>query len=72
MATGRTRKYEKRASKYKYVAKLICERGVIRWASSLPKFKVTFDTERDCALAVDKKLIERGKLPINILVRKEI
>jgi len=69
MAAGRNFKREKGASKYKYVSKLICEKGVIRWATNLPKFKCTFHTERECALAVDKKLIERGLPPINILKR---
>jgi hypothetical protein len=69
MATGREHKREKGASKYKYVNKLICEKGVIRWGSNLPGFQCTFNTERECALAVDKKLIERGKCPINILIR---
>ena len=68
MATGRNHKYQKKSSKYKYVAKVLGEKGVELW---IAKYKCTlsFKTEREAAIYVDKKLISEGKEPINILTR---
>lgn len=49
----------------------------IVWEAILPasqtftgyKWSKMFDTERDAALAVDRKLISLGKKPVNILKR---
>jgi hypothetical protein len=68
MATGRNHKYQKKSSKYKYVAKKICERGVELWIATY-KCTITFATEREAAIFVDKKLIAEGKEPLNILTR---
>lgn len=44
---------------------------VLRWKASVPRIKAFcyFDTEREAAIYVDKKLILAGKEPINILKR---
>jgi len=69
MATGRNHKLIPKASKYKYVSKYQGERGMIRWQCNY-KCGIRYDTEREAAIAVDKRLIAEGKDPINILVRK--
>jgi len=61
--------WEKGKSKYKYVLKFRDTQMTIRWSCNLPKYKHTFDTEREAAIAVDKELIKRGKEPVNILKR---
>lgn len=58
-------------SKYKYVSQ-VTENGKKRWRGT---FFVkggkgngkSFETEREAAIFVDKKLIEIGKDPVNIL-----
>jgi hypothetical protein len=50
------------------VAKKICERGVELWIATY-KCTITFATEREAAIFVDKKLIAEGKEPLNILTR---
>lgn len=61
-------------SKYKYVS---CQElnGELVWRGVFLKNGSgngkTFKTEREAALYVDKKLIEQGKEPVNILVRKK-
>ena len=69
MATGRNHKLIPKASKYKYVAKYEGERGLILWQCNY-KCSLRYKTEREAAIAVDKRLIAEGKEPINILVRK--
>lgn len=72
MATGKISKYQKKSSKYKYVGKFICEKGVIKWRTILSSTGFSFDTEREAAICVDKILIARRKEPVNILVRKSV
>ena len=72
MATGRNHKYQKKSSKYKYVGKYICEKGVVKWRTMISTTGFSFDTEREAAMCVDKILIARGKEPVNILVRKSV
>jgi len=57
-------------SKYKYVSLEWDSNGKERWIMSIYGNRKPFDTERQAAIAVDKKLIEKGKEPVNILVRK--
>lgn len=57
-------------SKYKYVVLEWDSTEKERWIMSIYGNRKPFDTERQAAIAVDKKLIERGKEPVNILVRK--
>ncbi len=62
----------RKSDKYKYVT-LIMYNGVEKWQSSLGKWgggKV-FNSEREAALNADKRLLEKGKKPVNILVRKK-
>ena len=59
------------SEKYKYVRKTMDERGRIRWVvSGLGAVGSSFDNERSAAKRADLKLIEQGKEPVNILVRK--
>ena len=54
-------------SQYKYVQNLIQD-GKDYWTISLPGVsKISFPSERDAAIAVDKILIKNGKQPVNIL-----
>lgn len=69
MATGRNHKRIKKSESYKYVSMVEGERGRILWRCEY-KCTITYDTEREAAIAVDKKLISEGKDPINILKRK--
>ncbi|QQV91496.1 hypothetical protein M1M25_gp061 [Tenacibaculum phage Gundel_1] len=61
-------KYKKieKSKKYKYVYKVMDQHGNYFWAGK-GKMK---DTEREAALYVDKQLLEKGKEPVNILIRK--
>ena len=62
-------KYEK--SKYKYVDKMTKNDKVyFRRLGMFGKGHKCYSTEREAALAADKLLIEKGKEPVNILVRK--
>lgn len=43
----------------------------VKWFISLSGYgKNRYNTEKECAIAVDKILIEKGKEPVNILKRK--
>ena len=55
---------------YKYVQEVQFGKNKL-WRAELPKYNYVkvCDTERAAALAVDKKLIELKKEPINILKR---
>jgi adenine specific DNA methylase Mod len=60
-----------RSKKYKYTLKVMDEHGNYYWKSEgLGRGKL-FDNERDCAKNIDLRLIEKGKEPVNILVRKK-
>jgi hypothetical protein len=63
-------------SAFKYVHKNTYKNGQIRYES---RFKIIstgrhwgaiFNTEKEAAIAVDIKLIEIGKNPVNVLIRK--
>lgn len=49
-------------------------KGVEKWEAQIPYLCWTkfCDTEKDAGLAVDKKLIEIKKEPVNVLVRRQI
>jgi len=59
-------------SKYRYVQGLVDKRtNRVRWVVHMKGIgRNGFDTEREAAIAADKILIEKGKEPVNILVRK--
>ena len=69
----RTKKYVGKSKMYKHVYiheidgqhyyRALINLGLGNWG----KF---FESERQAALAVDKKLLESGKEPVNILVKK--
>ena len=66
----RFKKHIRKSDKWKYVYLYRMDNGGLMWAASV-NGKVSFHKdERDAALSVDKRRIEQGKLPINILVRK--
>jgi hypothetical protein len=64
----------------KYIGKSNIYKGVYKYINTSNNLSYTgvicgakkqgFDNERDCALWVDKKLISKGKDPVNILVKK--
>ena len=56
-------------SKYKYVSQIETA-GVKWWRGAIYGSGKNFKTERKAAIYVDKRLIEKGKEPVNILVRK--
>lgn len=56
-------------SKYKYVSQ-IDTAGKIWWRGAIYGSGKNFKTEREAAIYIDKRLIEKGKEPVNILVRK--
>ncbi len=70
MATGRNHLPLKQSSQYKYVRMWVCEKGVIKWTAGINGKTLSFGTEKEAALYIDKQLIITGKSPINILVRK--
>ncbi len=57
-------------SKYKYVRySQVNDKGY--WRLNYPGVsQISYPTERDAAIAIDKYLISKGKEPVNILVRK--
>jgi len=55
---------------YKYVELYLSKEGKERWKVQMYGNGRYYDTEREAARAVDLKLIEKGKEPVNILVRK--
>ena len=60
-------------SKYRYVQGLVNRKTErIRWVVRMQGIgRSGFDTEREAAIAADKILIQRGKEPVNILIRKK-
>lgn len=62
----------KGSEKYKYVDLHRIDDKWEKWKGAAGKNGngKYFDTEREAALYVDKQLIEQGKEPVNILVRK--
>ena len=61
----------RKSSKYKYVALFKTKEGVDRWVATIMGNTKSYDTEKEAALSVDKKLINKGKDPVNILIRKK-
>ena len=70
MSTGWKWKRIPKSSKYKYVAKVEGDKGFIRGDACVLGDRKFHETEVDAARWVDLKLIENGKEPVNILVRK--
>jgi len=70
MATGRNHKPIKKSSIYKYVRMWECEKGYIKYTAGVGGKTLSFDTEKEAAIFVDKWLIKNGKEPVNILVRR--
>ena len=56
-------------SKYKYVSQIELSTGEW-WRGAIYGNGKSFRTEREAAIYIDKRLIEKGKEPVNILVRK--
>ena len=58
-------------TKYKYVYKVSFD-NIETYRAELSKYHLCqcFDIIRDAAIAVDKKLLENNKEPVNILKRK--
>ena len=70
MATSAT-KYTGKSKKYKHVYEYVSSNGNITFEGKVFGYrKQGFLDERKCALWVDKQLLEQGKEPVNILVRK--
>lgn len=65
------------AQNFKYIKSKYKNVRIIRYSAQNTKYFVSmkgvseanFKTERECALAVDKLLIRKGKEPVNILKR---
>lgn len=56
---------------YKYVElHRFGKKEMWKGAASKTRNGKCFDTEREAAIYVDKQLLEQGKEPVNILVRK--
>lgn len=71
MATGWHRTgFIKNGSSFKYVQKYLTESKEERYYAKVGRKCKSFANERDAAKFVDLKLIEQGKEPVNILVRK--
>ncbi len=60
----------RKSDKYKYVYLFETKEGEERWGVMVVGNSKYYDTEREAALSVDKRLINKGKEPVNILVRK--
>lgn len=60
------------SKKYKYVSLVKNYLGTERWQVRIPMFGINknFVNQKDAAKFVDLKMIERGKEPVNILIRK--
>jgi len=63
-------KYIRKSDKYKYVFLYETKDKKQRWGAMIYSNGVYFDTEREAAISIDKKLISKGKKPINILIPK--
>lgn len=64
---------DRKSDKYKLVYKLKNNDSVnntFHWFAKVGKKQKNFRTEREAAKWVDLRLIEKGKEPVNILVRK--
>lgn len=59
-----------KSKKYKHVLKTEVNGHVYYRINIKGVSKIGYKTEREAALAVDKYLINKGKEPVNILVRK--
>jgi hypothetical protein len=60
----------RKSDKYKYVALYKTKDGKERWKAQILGYGYFYNTEKEAAKQVDLKLIEKGKKPVNILVRK--
>ena len=59
-----------KSDKYKYVSKYENVKGQVKWNASIDGFTKYFEEEREAAKWIDLKLIEKGKNPVNVLIRK--
>lgn len=64
-------KYVRKSEKYKYVTLYEAKDKSPRWRAQIFGSGKIFDTEREAAICIDKKLIDKGKEPVNILIKKE-
>ena len=67
---GKNLKYLNKSSLYEYVYLYITDKEVIRYKGMVDKKQKYFKTEKEAAKFADLKLIEQGKEPVNILIRK--
>ena len=58
--------------KYKYVYSYILSDGTIVYKAYISKYRWSkyFKSERQAAIQVDKYLLNKGRKPVNILVKK--
>jgi len=63
-------KYIRKSENYKYVYLYLQKDGKERWEAKIFNIGKCYDTEKEAAIEVDRKLIEKGKKPINILIPK--
>ena len=59
----------KKSDRYKYVTLYLTSKGEERWAAKIYGNGKYFDTEKEAAICIDKKLLEKGKDAVNILVK---
>jgi len=59
-------------SKYKYVVLEWDSNGNEKWIANIFGNRKPYNTEREAAISIDKQLINKGKEPVNILVRKSV
>jgi len=70
MASGWSKTgFIKNGSSFKYVQKYLTESKEERFAAKVFGISKTFKNEREAAKFVDLKMIERGKEPVNVLVK---
>lgn len=63
-------KFIKTSDKYKYVSYQMDKKGNYWWMGRVLGSGNAYALEKDAALFVDKRLISKGKEPINVLKRK--
>lgn len=63
-------KYISKSENYKYVQLYESKDKKQRWRAAIYGNAIYFDTEREAAICIDKRLINNGKNPLNILIKK--
>ena len=67
----RNQSYIGGSEKFKYVMVYKCNKtNKIYFRTNVVGMRRDYETERECAIAVDKCLIKQGKSPVNILKAK--